>query len=487
MDHHKNNQSSFNSNSENFHSQDFSQQSSQNLNNNQDYKENFSYQSNQYENNFEANSRQQDFQTQYNQQNPYYGSHFNDRSHENMNTTFYQSSNHNGLKEKTKRQRKNGWFKKVVSYILVGIFSSAITVSAFIYFDLPIENNSSSSDSINIQNKSDDLEYTPTFASSDNASIADIVEELSPTIVGVINLQQLNNQFNFHSQNVQAGTGSGVIFHKDDQYAYIITNNHVIEGANEVEVSLYDGDTVKAEIVGSDALTDLAVLKIDQSYVDKVASFGDSDKLRPGDEVIAIGNPLGLEFSRTVTQGIISAIDRTVSVTTSAGEWELDVVQTDAAINPGNSGGALINASGEVIGINSLKIADERVEGLGFAIPSNDVLPIAEQLIQNGEVKRPFIGIEMYDMDDIVPFYRQSMFGNIEYGIVIAGVKEGSPAAKAGLKVNDVIVGIDGKEVKDTTELRKYLYSEVVPGDTIEIEFYREGKKQSVTLKTIEN
>lgn len=474
MDNHTKNQSNFDSN-ESLNSPESVNSENRKQTNYKDQQFQLQQTSTQKVNSFESeHGEQSDIINKYESSNDY-------------RDTFEGINKHDDQKFKLKNSMKKRWFKKVVSYLLVGVISSALTISAIAYFDLPFENGDHSSNSTQLQNKSSDVEYTPTFASADNASIADIVEELSPTIVGVINLQQLNNQFYFQQENVQAGTGSGVIFHKDDQYGYIITNNHVIEGANEVEVSLYDGETVKSEIVGADALTDLAVLKIDQAHVDKVASFGDSSKLRPGDEVIAIGNPLGLEFSRTVTQGIISAIDRTVGVKTSAGEWELDVIQTDAAINPGNSGGALINASGEVIGINSLKIADERVEGLGFAIPANDVLPIAEQLIENGQVKRPFIGIEMYDMADIVQFYRQSMFGNIEQGIVVAGVKEGSPAAKAGLKVNDVIVGINGNEVKNTTELRKYLYSKVKPGDTIELEFYREGKKQSVSVKTNES
>lgn len=482
MDNQKKEQSRFESNNENhYNSTNFSQSSFEHLNNRDENNQNQQNETDSPFDNYVSGDRsEQNFQPPFNQPNINYSAHFQEDPNNN------QFSIQNRSKQTIKR--KSGWLKKIVAYISVGVISSAITIGALMYFDFPIDKNDGESGyNVNLQKQSNDVEYTPTFASADQASIADVVEELSPTIVGVINLQQMNNHFNFQSQNVQAGTGSGVIFHKDDKYGYIITNNHVIEGASEVEVSLYDGETVKAEIVGSDALTDLAVLKIDGSYVKKIATFGDSNKIRPGDEVIAIGNPLGLEFSRTVTQGIISAIDRTVAVTTSAGEWELDVIQTDAAINPGNSGGALINANGEVIGINSLKIADERVEGLGFAIPTNDVFPIAEQLIENGVVKRPFLGIEMYDIADVVPFYRQSMFGNIENGIVVAGIREQSPAAKAGLQVNDVIVGIDGNELKNSKELRKYLYSEVKPGDTIKIEFYRDGKRQSVNVETIEN
>lgn len=404
--------------------------------------------------------------------------------HSSTNTS---SDPNDHLNEDRNKKKRKFNVKTIGSNLLVGIISSVLTVGLVSYFGFPANGNDdgdTTSDAKVVQPVSKDAVYTNTFTKADQATIADIVEEMSPTIVGVINLQKMQSQFNLQSESVQTGSGSGVIFKKDDKYGYIITNNHVIEGANEIQVSLYSGEKVKAEVVGADALTDLAVLKIDGKYVNEVASFGDSSQLRTGDEVIAIGNPLGEEFSRTVTQGIVSATERSISVNTSAGEWEITAIQTDAAINPGNSGGALINANGEVIGINSLKIAEDGVEGLGFAIPSNDVIPIAEELINNGEIKRTYLGIQMYDVSNIVQFYRQSMFGNLENGIVVAAVEPDSPAAKAGLKVNDVIVGIDGNEIKNVTELRKYLYSKVTPGDSVKVDFYRDGNKQTVTVET---
>lgn len=406
------------------------------------------------------------------------------QEHENNSERLIETDRSNSSKSK-----KSFW-KWLLSIFAVAVFSSLLTIVCISYFGLSFFQNENEEQPVSspIQSeKNEDVEYTTTFSSTDEATIADVVEEVSPTIVGVINIQQMQNRFNLQNEDIEAGTGSGVLFHKDKKYAYIITNYHVIDGASDVEISLYDGEEVEAEIVGTDALTDLAVLRVDAKFVDKVANFGDSDNLRPGEEVIAIGNPLGLDFSRTVTQGIISAVDRSVNVTTPAGDWELNVLQTDAAINPGNSGGALINSRGEVIGINSLKISKEGVEGLGFAIPSNDVIPIAEQLIRDGEVKRAFLGISMYDIEDIVPFYRQNMYGNIENGIVVIEIAKGSPADIAGLQVNDIIVGINGHEVENTSELRKFLYSHVKPGDVVEIEFYRDGEKQTVRVKTVEN
>jgi|GEM_PF-35036 len=389
--------------------------------------------------------------------------------------------------KRVKRERKPFWQTFLIG-VLSACVGSLMTIGILYYGGLlEFANDGGANGGIpdGAYEASGNQTYIPSvFKGTSSGTIADIAEELAPAIVGVVKIQQIQQGFFSRNQNVESGYGSGVIFDKDKDYAYIITNNHVIEGAHEVEVSLYDGERTKAEVVGADALTDLAVLKIDAKLADKVATFGDSSKLRPGDEVIAIGNPLGLEFARTVTQGIISAINRNVKVSTSAGEWELTVLQTDAAINPGNSGGALINSRGEVIGINSLKISQEGVEGLGFAIPSNDVVPIAKELIENGQIKRPYLGVLMADLTDIAQFYRQSLFGSLSKGVVITEVEKGSPADKAGLQAADVIVSIEGKEVETVNEFKQYLYKNIKPGDKVTIEFYRDGKKQKTDIVT---
>lgn len=240
-------------------------------------------------------------------------------------------------------------------------------------------------------------------------------------------------------------------------------------------------------MVGTDALTDLAVLKIDAKYVTATADFGDSSTLRPGDQVYAIGNPLGLNLSRTVTQGIVSAIDRSISVTTSAGNWDTNVIQTDAAINPGNSGGALINPQGQVIGINSLKIAESGVEGLGFAIPSNDLIPIVNQLIKSGKIDRPYLGVGLADLDQVPQMYWQNMPENMKKGVLVMNIDPKSAAAQAGFQPKDVIVSMNGTEIANSAELRKYLYSKVKAGDTIKFEVYRDGKKMTLTAKLSTN
>ena len=286
-----------------------------------------------------------------------------------------------------------------------------------------------------------------------------------------------NNQ---NSEPVESGTGSGVIWKKENGKAYIITNNHVIEGATKVEISLYNGKKTTAKVVGADALTDLAVLTIDDSYVSQTLTFGDSDSIRPGDSALAIGNPLGLDFSRSVTQGIVSATNRSMTVDTSDGTWELNVIQTDAAINPGNSGGALINSSGEVIGINSMKISESGVEGLGFAIPSNDVIPIVNELIKNGKITRPYLGVSLTNVSEIPQYYLQNIPKAAQSGVMVTSIDNSSAAAKAGFQQQDIIVSVDGVNVSSGAELRKQLYSKEI-GDKVSFTVYRGTSKKTLT------
>ncbi|SEJ51497.1 serine protease Do [Bhargavaea ginsengi] len=323
---------------------------------------------------------------------------------------------------------------------------------------------------------------------STDGSLADMVEQVSGSIVGVVNFQQQQQRNPFgggsgSGQDIPAGTGSGVVIKKDDESAYIVTNNHVVEGATKLEISLSDGERAEAELVGADALSDLAVVRVDANLVDaEPLPFGDSDALRAGDSVVAIGNPLGLELSRSVTEGIVSATDRSISVDTSAGEWEMNVIQTDAAINQGNSGGALVNMNGEVIGINSLKIGGSGVEGLGFAIPSDDVVPLVEEMLESGHVERPYAGISMYDVAQIPRGYLDGLPNDISEGVYIAGVDPEGAAGKAGIKEGDVITAIDGEAIADGQALRRYLYSELEVGDQAVFTVYQDGKKTEIPV-----
>ncbi|MGR3763035.1 S1C family serine protease [Rossellomorea sp. NS-SX7] len=333
-----------------------------------------------------------------------------------------------------------------------------------------------------------DSDITPTTVSTGTGGdVANIVEDASQSIVGIVNYQQQRNGYAGDSQEGQGGTGSGVLFKKEGDSAYIITNNHVIEGASTIEVSLYDGEKTNAELIGADPLTDLAVLKIDGKYADNLLEVGDSGTLRAGEQVIAIGNPLGLDLSRTVTQGIVSAVDRTISVETSAGETELNVIQTDAAINPGNSGGALLNSKGELIGINSLKISNSGVEGLGFAIPSKDFMPIVNEIIETGKVERPYIGIGMTNLADVPRNYLGNLPEEVESGVVVASIDRTSAAAEAGIKEGDVITELNGQKVESPSDLRRLLYADLKVGDTIDLTIYRGAEEMTISLTLTSN
>jgi serine protease Do len=389
----------------------------------------------------------------------------------------------------TVRPPKRGRFFSWLAASLAGaVLGSAITLYAAPMIGISSP-SSSAGETKQTSASAEALSLQPTKSVSTNMVTA--IENVTDAVVGVVNIQKQEDFFSNRTEDQEAGTGSGVIFKKDGNVAYIVTNNHVIEGANKVEVSLADGKRVKAEIVGADPLTDLAVLKIDGSRVTKVASFGDSSKLRIGEPVAAIGNPLGLDLSRTVTEGIVSG-KRTISVSTSAGEWELNVIQTDAAINPGNSGGALINSAGQVIGINSLKISETGVEGLGFAIPSEDVKPIVEQLMRYGKIKRPYLGMQLVDVADLSDEVRKEQLqlpDSVAAGAAVTAVEPFSPAADAGLQSKDVIVEINGQKVDSVSALRKYLYTKTKIGEKATVVFYRNGEKKtaSITLQARED
>lgn len=279
--------------------------------------------------------------------------------------------------------------------------------------------------------------------------------------------------------------GSGVVYMKSNGKGYIVTNNHVISGSDAVQVLLANGKTVNAKVVGKDSTTDLAVLSIDAKYVTQTAQFGDSKHLEAGQTVIAVGSPLGSEYASTVTQGIISAPARTIS--TSSGNQQT-VIQTDAAINPGNSGGALVNSAGQVIGINSMKLAQSSdgtsVEGMGFAIPSNEVVTIVNELVKKGKITRPQLGVRVIALQGIPEGYRSRLKikSNLKSGIYIASVNRSGSAANAGIKSGDVITKVDGKKVDDVASLHSILYSHKV-GDTVNVTVNRNGKDVDMKVK----
>lgn len=325
------------------------------------------------------------------------------------------------------------------------------------------------------------------------------VATVQDAVVSVINYQSaqknsFQNVFGNSSTNelAVASEGSGVIYKKDDKYAYLVTNNHVIEGAEQIEILLADGTKVVGELVGSDTYSDLAVVKISSENVKTVAQFADSDTLTVGETAIAIGSPLGAEYANSVTEGIVSSLSRTVTTQNDQGEViSTNAIQTDAAINPGNSGGALINIQGQVIGINSSKISStstsmtntSSVEGMGFAIPSNDVVKIIKQLEENGKVNRPALGIRMANLSELSTnfIFQLKLPDEVTAGIVVAYIQDNMPAS-GKLEKYDVITEIDGEEVTSSSDLQSILYGHNI-GDSIKVSFYRDGKKQTVSIK----
>ena len=288
------------------------------------------------------------------------------------------------------------------------------------------------------------------------------------------------------SQQV-ASEGSGVIYKKNGKDAYLVTNTHVIKGASKVDIRLADGTKVPGEIVGSDTFSDIAVVKISSEKVTTVAEFGDSSKLNVGETAIAIGSPLGSEYANTVTQGIISSLNRNVSLKSQDGQAiSTKAIQTDTSINPGNSGGPLVNIQGQVIGITSSKIASNggtSVEGLGFAIPSNDAQNIIKQLESDGKVTRPALGIQMVNLANIgaSDLRKLNIPNSVTSGVVVKSVQSNMPAS-GHLEKYDVITKVDDKEISSSTDLQSALYNHSI-GDIIKITYYRNGKEETTTVK----
>lgn len=403
------------------------------------------------------------------------------------------------------KTKSSSLVKKIGISLLSGVVGGALSFGGLYY--IANGNQSSSSTSSVSSTTSSGKTTVSNVTYNVTSDVTTAVSKVQDAVVSIINLQstssndQLGGLFRSDESNSSsndstleiASEGSGVIYKKSGDTAYIVTNNHVVEGQKELQVVLADGTKVTATLVGTDSYTDLAVLKISSSKVTTVATFGDSSALKVGEPAIAIGSPLGSEYANSVTEGIISSLNRQVTSTNDEGEAvSINAIQTDAAINPGNSGGPLINIEGQVVGINSSKIASSSssssgvsVEGMGFAIPSNDVVTIINQLEKNGKITRPALGVSMYDLRSISSEQQEEILkvpSTVTQGVVILNVANGTPAEKAGLEKYDVITKIDGKDITSTTELRAALYAKSV-GDTMKITFYRESKEKTVTVE----
>ncbi|HFZ4572587.1 TPA: S1C family serine protease [Streptococcus pyogenes] len=387
---------------------------------------------------------------------------------------------------------------KSLSILLIGFLGGLIAIITFnnLYPHSPSKINSGKATTSNM-----------VFNNTTNTTKA--VKAVQNAVVSVINYQDnpsssLSNPYTKlfgegrSKENKDAelsifSEGSGVIYRKDGNSAYVVTNNHVIDGAKRIEILMADGSKVVGELVGADTYSDLAVVKISSDKIKTVAEFADSTKLNVGEVAIAIGSPLGTQYANSVTQGIVSSLSRTVTLKNENGETvSTNAIQTDAAINPGNSGGPLINIEGQVIGINSSKISSTptgsngnsgAVEGIGFAIPSTDVIKIIKQLETNGEVIRPALGISMVNLNDLSTnaLSQINIPTSVTGGIVVAEVKEGMPTS-GKLAQYDVITEIDGKTVNSISDLQSSLYGHDI-NDTIKVTFYRGTTKKKADIK----
>ena len=306
-----------------------------------------------------------------------------------------------------------------------------------------------------------------------NTPIVRAAQIVGPSVVGITNKAYASDWFN-RRVLVERGSGSGVIY---DANGHIITNYHVVANAEEIVVSLPDGRSVSGKVQGVDPPTDLAVVKIDPVNI-QPAKFGDSEALQVGEPAIAIGNPLGLELKGSVTAGVISALNRTLDI----GERRFRLIQTDAAINPGNSGGALANADGEVIGINSIKIAIGGVEGIGFAIPINTAKPIIQSLIDKGRVIRPYLGVVALDKN-IAPRYGYQL--NFDKGLFVFRIVPNSPAERADVRQGDILLKMAGAETNSVAELRSVIESQGV-GATVPLLIQRNNQQITLQAKLTE-
>ncbi|MFB4164320.1 S1C family serine protease [Alteribacillus sp. JSM 102045] len=392
------------------------------------------------------------------------------------------NSNFNEKKQPEKNEHRKIWVTGFIGTVL-GALTIAI-IMPFVYNDGVF---SASAPADQSSSRISETEASVKEVSSENVEVASevtsSVNQVSDAVVGV-----------YHSQPSgditaeDSSSGSGVIYKKVGDTAYVVTNHHVIQEANNIEIGLANEERVEAELVGSDPLTDLAVLSIPAEHVNTTAEFGNSDSVSAGEPAIAIGHPLGSNLEGTVTQGIISAVDRSIPVDLNGDgqpDWNSDVLQTDAAINPGNSGGALINIKGQVIGINSMKIAQSAVEGIGFAIPSSVAIPVLEDLEEKGKVERPQLGVTIGSLNEIPSFHWEQTLKlpeDVQEGVFLNSVQEGSPADKAGLQQYDVITSINGEKVADGQSLRDILYKELEIGEKVDITFYRSGNQQTTEL-----
>lgn len=355
--------------------------------------------------------------------------------------------------------------KNKFGYILTIIITLFIGIIATIY----VTNKFNSSDS-NISKTSLEVKETNSLK-----------ESISKIYDAVLLIET------YDSYDRAIGSGTGFVYKKENKKGYILTNHHVVSGASKILVTLSSGEQIEAKYLGSDEVSDVAVISIDENKVLQVAELGDSTKMELGDTVFTVGSPLGSKYMGSVTKGIVSGKDRQVTVQVSNGNVLVDVLQTDAAINPGNSGGPLVNINGEVIGITSLKLVQDEIEGMGFALPIEYAFAYTKRLEKGEAIERPVLGVQLSDLNNayVLRSYRINLSSNVKKGVVLIGIDENGTAKEAGLEVGDVITKINNGDVTDSASFRYNLYKYSI-GDTIEITYIRENKVLKTKVKLID-
>lgn len=433
-----------------------------------------------YNDDFQNNSSQ----SSANDQNDFSNNDTNDYSYQS--TTDYEPKTeytYSPNQEHQPQKSKKFPFAKIVASIVAVCLVSAVSISGYVLVSGRMGNKTDAPmsqtliDNIKGENKQDNQKPVQNLATEQKGKIystPEVVDMVGPAVVGVINKTTYNDPYAFYygyqpNGEVEQGSGSGVIISDD---GYIVTNNHVIEGATEIKVILNAGEEYTAKLIGKDSRTDLAVLKIEANNL-VYAKLGNSSDLRVGETAIAIGNPLGQEFAGTTTQGIISGLNRSITIDNKT----LNLIQTDAAINPGNSGGALCNDRGEVIGINTAKISSSQYEGIGFSIPIDDAKPIIEDLISNGYVTgRPVIGIAGRAVTE-----QDAKAYNLKVGVYVASMTADSPADMAGIKIGDIIFECEGQKVETVDDINEIKNKHKV-GDIITMKVYRQGETKNIKI-----
>lgn len=413
-------------------------------------------------------------------------------------------------KTSKKKHGFNLWWKVGVVALFAGLVGGGIAYGVGYLIDngyatssstaVPKGSNKSGGTKVNENKVTGSTQSTKAFKSVKAAVVSVVNLQAQSSSTGALGIygttdSSSSNSSSSNSSLEASSEGSGVIYKKDGNTAYIVTNNHVVSGSSALEVILSNGKKLSATIVGTDSTTDLAVIKINSSDVTTIASFGNSNQIEAGQDVLAIGSPLGSEYATSVTKGIISAKKRTVQVQDNSGNTTANasVIQTDAAINPGNSGGPLVNMAGQVIGINSMKLSSDddgtSVEGMGFSIPSNEVVSVINQLVKNGKITRPALGIELVSLDNVSAAQQKSILKlptSVNKGIVVMKILSPSSAGNAGLQKYDVITEMDGTKITSEATLKDVLYKHKV-GDSVSVKYYRDGQLKSATIKLSES